>query len=95
MTVQHPVGVRQHLAGVTRDIHEALHNDPVLSALSAPTLTPANYRAALKVFFVFYQSVERKRVALASHDDFALHDECSALSRDLGGCTPDAPDLLL
>ncbi|MEO1363804.1 MAG: hypothetical protein AAFU86_08525 [Pseudomonadota bacterium] len=95
MTAQHPVGVRQHLARVTRDIHEALHNDPVLSVLSAPTLTPATYRAALQVFSVFYQSVERKRVALACCDDFALQDECSALSRDLGGCAPDAPDLSL
>ena len=95
MTAQHPVGVRQHLARVTYDIHEALHHDPVLSVLNAPALTSRAYHAALTVFCMFYHSVERERLRLGAHDVYALHDECAALLRDLDGRTPDAPDLSL
>ena len=74
--------VRQYLSRVTRDVHEALHVDPVLRPLRAPGLTLSAYHAALGAFGTFYQMVEANRRRLGVYEGFALQDACDALRED-------------
>ena len=78
------VDVRGHLAQVTADVHQALHNDPVLSRLSDPMLTASQYADALGVFCATFHQIEDARAHMQVHPRLTLSDECRALARDLG-----------
>lgn len=85
--------VRDYLASSTRQGHEALHKDPVLSKLTSPDLTADEYRAALAAFGAFYGAVERARRRLGLFERFSLRRECEALARDLDITNPPQGDM--
>lgn len=87
--------VRQRLARHTRDIHEALHVDPVLSRLMSPDLTQVEYEGALAVFASVYSAVENERSRLDLFADWSLTEELDALFLDLRECKTPASRLLL
>ncbi|MFK7868607.1 MAG: hypothetical protein AB8B58_05130 [Roseobacter sp.] len=86
--------VRQEVADVTRQIHNTLHKDAVLSRLMSPQISEAEYFRALTVLSHFYYAVEKHRKRFEVFDRFSLQAECTALQVDLGATTP-AGDLKL
>lgn len=86
--VEQAVSVRARIAAATGPIHQALHGDPVLGALTRADLAPPTYRAALAVFCTFYQGVEREQHRMGAWPEFGLGAECQALVADLGAAAP-------
>lgn len=84
---------REYLAASTRQVHDALHNDPVLSKLTSPELTADEYHAALAAFGAFYGAVESARRRLGLFERFSLRRECEALARDLDIPKPPPADM--
>lgn len=74
---------RQALADATRDVHLALHRDPLLSRLLDASLQIKEYHAALSAFAVFYGTVEAGRRSFGLWPDYSLKAECAALAQDL------------
>ncbi|MEM6758254.1 MAG: hypothetical protein AAF601_02125 [Pseudomonadota bacterium] len=85
MTRQHGPTVRQFLARATRDIHETLHHDPILSRLNSTHIRPDEYHAALTILGRFVCAVERERLRYDLFAAFTLDPLCTAVSADLGG----------
>lgn len=85
--------MRLQVQNVTRDVHDALHNDAVLRQLSSPKISPAAYTTALTVFAIFYHAVERTRAQNGIFNQFSLQPECAALSKDLDRHIPTCRDL--
>lgn len=79
---------RAHLSNCTRDIHTALHHDPVLSRLIEPSITHNEYMRALSAFAIFYTTIEAQRKALNIWPQFSLEAECAALREDLATVVP-------
>ncbi|WP_195819052.1 hypothetical protein [Roseobacter sp. MH60115] len=77
-------GVRAHIALTTRDLHEALHHDPVLGRLTAPDITPRCYQTALRVLQCFYEAVEKARRRAGAWPDLSLQSVCAHLLTDVG-----------
>ncbi|MEM0923469.1 MAG: biliverdin-producing heme oxygenase [Pseudomonadota bacterium] len=75
--------MRQRLAEATRAAHEALHLHPLLSKLTAPAITLAEYLACLEVNRCFYREIERSRRDCDAHPQLSLAQECDALDADL------------
>ncbi len=84
---------RAYLASSTRQVHDALHNDPLLSKLTSPNLTAREYRAALAAFGVFYFAIEAERKRFGAFEQFSLYRECEALTRDLNTRFPSPPPI--
>lgn len=77
--------VRAFVSAQTRNIHEALHHNPILERLTNPEITACEYVTAIQVLSSFYQAVEAERERLDTWDEFTLASECKALSHDLTG----------
>lgn len=85
-------GVRAQIALSTRDLHEALHHDPVLGRLTAPDITPRCYRTALRVLQVFYEAVEEARQRADVWPDLSLQTVCAQLRADVSPhCAAETP----
>lgn len=85
--------VREYLAASTRQVHDALHEDPVLSKLTSPDLTVKEYLAALAAFNAFYFAIEMERKRFDLFEQFSLHRECDALICDLNISRPSQTDI--
>ncbi|WP_300030643.1 hypothetical protein [uncultured Roseobacter sp.] len=75
--------IRSRIALATRDIHDALHKDPVLGKLLEPSVTLDQYQHALGHFLMFYSVVEHQRRLMGIWSEYSLSDDCAALRCDL------------
>jgi len=75
---------RTHLSNCTRNVHTALHHDPVLSRLVDTSISRTDYMRALSAFAVFYTTIETQRKILDLWPEYSLDAECAALQMDLG-----------
>ncbi|KIC48902.1 biliverdin-producing heme oxygenase [Tateyamaria sp. ANG-S1] len=87
--------VRSEVAQATRQIHDALHRDPLLSCLMHADLTQAAYQSALGVFAQFYGAIETARNAVNLFPEFHLKAECVALQQDVCLVSPPEPRFAL
>ncbi|MEL6961013.1 MAG: hypothetical protein AAGL89_18920 [Pseudomonadota bacterium] len=75
------------MAEATKDVHLALHCNPVLSVLTSPSITPTTYLTALRVLGRFLAAVEAERVRHMVYPEFSLATACHAVADDIGNRT--------
>ena len=83
------ISVRDRLAIDTRALHQALHDDPLLGALTGPSISEQDYRRSLLVFAAFHAGIEADRRRLAGWQSYALTPVLRALAAD--GAVPPKP----
>lgn len=81
MAAQH--SVRRELMMATRDIHEALHRDPLLTRLTDKEINATEYTAALGVFSTYYNGIEACRRGFDKWSSLSLAPDCAALALDV------------
>lgn len=83
--------VRRTLISETRDLHAALHQEPILARLTDTTISLVEYTAALGVFSRYYGAFEACRHQLGWWPAFSLAADCAALAKDLPSAPKPAP----